>query len=431
MTHLLPGILLFVIGLLCFYLAECGIRKESCTLRGLICSRGKNAVLFWAGVLSYVLAGAFLFFSASIFLTEREINSKPKSADIKLKRYEPYYLDGKAYKLATEELSSEQFKNTEVTPYLRHPISYDKNLVYCSSFQLAWNNLIDEFVKEPVKLMGQDETADRLNERLFNARDLSENSYLAIAGEGRQAIDSILKQMKERFGATPTINIWQAISGGGPTILLYAYLEKTLLFKSKFSHFERRPVSFKGTFKAKAFGVESFEKDLIDQVLVRDYQNEDDFIVELTSPTFTDQIILAKIKPEENLLLTIQKVQKRMESPYGEPRLKVGEELKIPDISFKLLKSYDELRKPVLNETLKKRYVIFRALQSIWFNLDEEGVKLKSQAFIALTYSLSLEENVLRRFIFDKPFLLLLKEKSAEYPYLVLWVGNEELLVKY
>jgi hypothetical protein len=36
----------------------------------------------------------------------------------------------------------------------------------------------------------------------------------------------------------------------------------------------------------------------------------------------------------------------------------------------------------------------------------------------------------LREFVFDKPFLLCLKEKEAKYPYLAIWVDNSELLVK-
>jgi hypothetical protein len=35
-----------------------------------------------------------------------------------------------------------------------------------------------------------------------------------------------------------------------------------------------------------------------------------------------------------------------------------------------------------------------------------------------------------RRFVFDSPFLLFIKEPQARYPYLALWINNSELLVK-
>ena len=55
------GFLMFAIGLLCFYLAWRTVKKGLWVVRGFTCSREKNGSLFWAGVISYVVAGIFFW----------------------------------------------------------------------------------------------------------------------------------------------------------------------------------------------------------------------------------------------------------------------------------------------------------------------------------------------------------------------------------
>ena len=57
--------------------------------------------------------------------------------------------------------------------------------------------------------------------------------------------------------------------------------------------------------------------------------------------------------------------------------------------------------------------------------MDEKGVRLKSEAQIALT-SLGLPN----RLMFDKPFLVMLKRVNAKAPYFAMWIDNPELLVQ-
>lgn len=54
---------------------------------------------------------------------------------------------------------------------------------------------------------------------------------------------------------------------------------------------------------------------------------------------------------------------------------------------------------------------------------------LESSAIIALGNGEG--EQPPKKLIFDRPFLLYLKEKDGKYPYFALWVDNPELLVKY
>jgi len=63
--------------------------------------------------------------------------------------------------------------------------------------------------------------------------------------------------------------------------------------------------------------------------------------------------------------------------------------------------------------------------------LDEKGVFLKSETIMSMTLGLEASsEDLPHELIFDKPFLLCLKEKSAKYPYFAMWIDNTELLLK-
>jgi hypothetical protein len=71
---------------------------------------------------------------------------------------------------------------------------------------------------------------------------------------------------------------------------------------------------------------------------------------------------------------------------------------------------------------------IVLAMQTIRFRLDDRGATLKSEA--ALAQKAATPEK-LRRFIFDKPFLILLERRDAARPYLAIWVDIPELLVPF
>ncbi len=155
---------------------------------------------------------------------------------------------------------------------------------------------------------------------------------------------------------------------------------------------------------------------------VLDYISDNDFIIGLKSKSLKNEIILAKVNPGKTLLETITTVFGRIAN-VAPSLLEPGESLQIPKIDFNILHNYQELEdKLCLNNGLKD-YSIIRAIQSIRFRLDEKGALLKSEAAIMLG-------GMPRNYIFNKPFLLCLREKGAKYPYFAMWVDNAELLLK-
>jgi hypothetical protein len=326
----------------------------------------------------------------------------------------------------SKHLNADELKQTEVTSYLQQQITNGKNLIYCSTFQLAWNVLWDDLIKAPIELSGNPTIQKMLNKRLTGKEDISEDAYIAMVGFNRDGIvekidEALLKKFNNKQGCNIKLN-------NPSDFLAYAYLFKNLEFENKFEDLNSNPISFKDGIKAQTFGIKKYSYEIAKQVKILHYNNDDDFVLQLESKSKNDEIILAKIEPKETLLSTVDYVfeQIKNKKPIS---LEKGDVLKIPKFDFDIFKKYSELiNRDFLNKNFEG-YFISDAFQGIKFKLDEKGVVLESYAAIIGVKSMSgpLET---KKLIFDKPFLFCLKEKNGKYPYFVMWVDNAELMLK-
>lgn len=321
--------------------------------------------------------------------------------------------------------SSKDLKSTIISSYLEQPMQQGKNIIYCSSFQLAWNEFEDNLIKDKLKLDGNPEMALQLDKRLTDKSDLSEKDYFVMSGYAKDNIvDKINKGLQEKFkDQAPKVN--EQLQPND--IMAYAYLYKNLEFKDEFESLTE-PLNFGGT-NVKAFGItENSVKTeaMAKQVKVLYYKDPYDFVIKLASKSDNDELILAKLEPEDNLLKTINAVNSRIKSGK-ETGLLNDETLRIPKFSFDITHNFSELEgRTILNKGFEG-YFISKAQQDTKFVLDERGAILKSEAKMAAKISAPL---MTRSFIFDKPFLILMKEKNAKEPYFALWVQTPELMVK-
>ena len=99
--------------------------------------------------------------------------------------------------------------------------------------------------------------------------------------------------------------------------------------------------------------------------------------------------------------------------------------LKIPNLSFNIRREYKELiGKTFIRNRDKTPYSIAQAMQSIEFELDRTGGKVKSEALILAKEGAYFSKP--RHFNFDDTFYLFLIEKGKERPYLALRVQDIE-----
>jgi hypothetical protein len=342
------------------------------------------------------------------------------------------------------------FDNTPlISPHLECPIKKGENLIWCGTFQIAWNELSD-FIGGDVHFDCEDAAVAVLNKKTFNKSYLEENSYVAAAGNLASGIIARIKkelQYKFKGAAKPRLldEIGNAV-GRPQDIIFYSYLFKQLEFNDPFEIITE-PIDFDGD-KVICFGQD--EKHALKtagaymQVLIHNYDSPDNFVIELVSKSAEDQIILAKINPGETLIGTINSVLERMDNsiydykldsnnPSKWPFLYPYDILKIPKINIDVTRHFEGLMGGNLissNPKIAKDLQMLIAEQYIRFQMDEKGVTLLSESGGGLGCASSPDMRPKRIMIFDKPYLIMLKQKNAPMPYFAFWVGNPDLLAK-
>jgi len=97
----------------------------------------------------------------------------------------------------------------------------------------------------------------------------------------------------------------------------------------------------------------------------------------------------------------------------------------IPIFSVGITRRYHELEgKHLLNDGFSGLPITL-AQQLIRFRLDENGARLESTSEFAVgAFAIP------KRMVFDKPFLIYLREIKSERPYFAAWIETPELLEK-
>lgn len=325
-----------------------------------------------------------------------------------------------------ELVSSTELKSTLISTDPDEKVVSGKNIVYCPTFQMAW----DEFknvIGGDILLSGKPALADRLNSGFPVKDSISPDSYLSMAGYGQKTVDRINAALKEKFkDSAPQVKENIAPSD----IIAYSYLGKNLCFLNAFENI-KMPIRFtSGTneYSVNAFGINSNSKkynDLSKQVWIYDYKSDNDFIVKLSTKDDLDEIILAKVAPDKSLYKTYNSVMERINASRPQ-NFNPEDSLVIPKLDFNIDHNYTEFEgKDLLNPGFEG-YTILKAYQRTRFRLDENGAKLASEATI-IAYTSIHEPKAL---VFDGPYMVILKEKDAANPYLMLWVDNPELMSK-
>lgn len=323
--------------------------------------------------------------------------------------------------------SIQDLLDTEVTPHLKGEISRGKNVAWCATFQVTWNDLCDVYGGE-IHFQNEPLLVSHLNAREVTKRILPENGYISASGMVKDGvIEKIEKDFSEKFPDDESVFL-ETIQGMNQNdLVLYSFLSRDMPFEMSFDRI-KGGLEFAGV-QVESFGIKQFlgkqrdERRVASQVAIYDYRNKDDFILELKTSRKDDRLILAKIPQQDTMINTIEFVIDRLQNSKPD-LMKEGDQLNIPIIDFDLTESFDALCGSFLisSETNEMRAVsIAEALQRIRFRIDEGGVSLRSEAMIAPCIN--------RKFVFDKPYLILVIVRDAELPYFAIWVENNEIMI--
>ncbi|MDB5342732.1 MAG: hypothetical protein JWP89_1109 [Schlesneria sp.] len=341
-----------------------------------------------------------------------------------------------------DTVDASHYPHTHILAVADSPVIPHETSVYCATVQLAWD-LLRPGVNRPVVATSAGLVVDALNAHPFPTDALSKEDYFAGASglaPGNSA--KLFEEFRERFPNAPLKML--ANSGGFPGVRILTYLQKSLPFPDVMERFPK-PFQFKHgdqSTDVKSFGWPSSNGEgsgmavLKETVEVRDYAGRDDFILLLKSDSpKQDEIILARIKPAVTLRATWETAADRISKPKADQvvrELRGIDELQIPIISFGVTSPVTELIGLHLPTATSPDRSIIDARQTMRFRLDEYGAELIADMQMIVgengNGALHIDPLEPRHFVFDGPFLLALKEKSATVPYFLAWIGNTDLM---
>ncbi len=296
-----------------------------------------------------------------------------------------------------------------------------ENTVWVGTFQLVWNDLMNDIVRGEVFLEGgNDDVADGLNQQNFRSTMISEDSYYKIHGVTTTTLrDTINAALMQKFNETS--NLLSMVDWNGRDYLLYAMLKKD--FQFPYVYDELTPAKFANSKEnVKYFGIdEKSDEGLRGTVDVLFYNSKNDYAVILNTKDKKDLVLLYRTNDK----LTLAEAYKQMlESSFeyeGDKTFKKSDKLKVPFIKFKNDYTYKNLTNKKIKGT---DFTIGTAMQTVDFNLDKKGVKLKSEAAMIMRMSMVIpEKEETREFNFDDNFYLFLQE-NMNAPYFAMKVGD-------
>lgn len=318
--------------------------------------------------------------------------------------------------------NADQLPRTTVTAYLDHPIEPGKNLLWCGSFQLAWNELRG-VLGETIVLEGDPPIASLLNREGFHEAYVDETSCVALAVENLRAEETIREAVARKFPASPG----PSFRGGFgrrtvPGFALYGRLEKHCAFTMPFDPLSQ-PIPFKGIPVRGFGGANSYA-----QVVIHRYESPRDFLVEIRTVCTQDRILFARRAPRETLLATIQAALDSLDSaPPGGSGMGAEDILHIPMMDFSIEKRFRELEGTKIRaaNTSYDSYLIAAPDQTIRFHIDEKGIDMTSDAMFGLRAGLGDP----RVMILDGDYLVFMLRDGSPLPYFACWVENDELMI--
>lgn len=293
--------------------------------------------------------------------------------------------------------------------------------VWVGTFQLVWNDFMDRVIHNPVRFReGTPVMVQELNKQLFTTDDISDSSYYKITAKvTNNTKKQISKAIRKKFKESSDILDKLDLTPRNDKYIIYAMLKKDFEFKNEFNKLGKSAFGEDQT--AEYFGVKKGSKDEFGSgVKVLFYNDKDDFAVMLTTKT-NDEVYLYKNSANKEFYYLYADMLKKQDAYQGSKEFGNDDELKVPNIKLFEEKAFKELAgRRVMGTNLQ----IDQAIETIKFEMDNKGVKLKSEAAMTFMKMSLMPDDEQRLFYLDDTFVIFLKEKGKKNPYFALRVHD-------
>lgn len=356
-------------------------------------------------------------------------------------------------------------KATQITPVLDAKINTDENLIYCSTFQIAWNRLIKNVLKnETIEIENAPEYMKSLNSQINDFLDIPIEPYTELIGNEKNGT-------AEKISSTDQ-NLKININIEDNDIVILASLKKTIMFEYEFDklpvplYFQKGPdylMNKNNGIPVEWFGIDAYNpdnlrhKNLSEIIEIPYYCHRGEakfipegFIVKLITLSNDDELYFSTVKAENTLEKTYKKINdlangnylpyldsREVEIIYNQHKeviksfpeklvkylvqecniqnIKWGSSIRIPEIKINLKKIF-----LIGNHINNSNNTISKASQNIYFNLFVNNLPLKEAPIMGGGNGC---------FSIDIPYVIFLRKKSSKYPYFMAYICNSELMI--
>ena len=316
-----------------------------------------------------------------------------------------------------------------VPSYTSNIPAVDTNQIWVGTFQLAWNELAEQLTDNgKVEFVeGNTPLVEELNQKSFTKNDISPEDYYLTVEETRPELkEKIQKEVYEKFKIDNTQTLEKMNFNLTPSYTIYTMLVKNFHFVHPFEPLQSE--AFKQSEqKVKYFGIsKNSDVEARESVEILFYHSKEEFAIQLNTVE-NEEIILYKTKEYKNLSEYKKELEEETKKYEGKRKMQKEEELKIPYMKVDTAVNYEELcGKQIKRE--KGGYIV-TALQTIKFSLDETGGGVISEGVIQdVRESEDINKAEERQFDFNDNFILFLKEKDKQKPYLAFKVNSTEIM---
>jgi hypothetical protein len=305
---------------------------------------------------------------------------------------------------------------------------HNENYVWGGAMNLAWNELRESFIGEPIAFETTDkEVLDitaKLNNPVFTKADLDDKSYYIKSGYGQETVDAINKECRAKFPGKSIPDL--LIKLGARDIISYAYFLKEVMY----------PVAFKpGTVKFMDKEVEGFVADTnsYQNVHLVDYKDDDHFIVALNLKDNQDQLFLAKGYPMNNpeeLVISLRQRMLAASEIKDVPGQVINKKdiFQAPKLHLDFNREYTQMLGQKVKNSKLRGYVISVMQEVLKFDMDEKGARVENEAVIGMITSAGPNAYTPKMLILDKPYWVLMKRTASSNPYFLLGVKDTSVM---
>ena len=330
--------------------------------------------------------------------------------------------------------NSSELKQTEIIGTLDSEIKAGKNLIWCSTLISAWKEIDKKITKDAPEFIEENSLVLKLNSEKDPAAYVPDEASYANAGFVK---DGILKEIKDGLNKKFSGKRAPDLGKLSPeAVVAYAYLKAGIRFTIPY-HENEESMEFTDSSgkqsKVKSFGIfghKTYDYEMSEQIGIlyaKGFEEDKEFVVDLDKNSPKYQVIVASVNKQKTLSQSIKHIINLISEGQVKEFHK-GNRLIVPQTVWKIEHSFKELLNKKFKNPELKEYFIVKALQDIEFKLHSKGAEVESDVQLALEKSDAPRIDFDGRYVFNKPFYILMRKRGEAQPFFVMYVDNAELL---